>query len=275
MLAPGEIIGIQRGTDKARFRVVWAGTPSTPTNGQVGLICVQDNRNIWALDFESNQQRDTFDLSQLGKTNVAVTPHSTTPQVDRRRDARFECNLLTEYSAVDSEAATRARCTDISRGGCYVETAQPLPVSTRLRVQLSNGTIHFHSDAEVRSTHPSLGMGIRFTEMSPEDRESLNGLLSTLHSGSDRGALRSSRLTQLLHLLQIFQREVPGMRLDPTLADSVESVLRNAKAALEALQEGLNSKRSSLEIKAAIDSVCASPHRLPVSSDAHENPRAN
>lgn len=88
-------------------------------------------------------------------------------------------------------------------------------------------------------------------------------------------AERPNRLTQLLSLLHVFQREIPGMKLDPNLAESIGSVLRGTKAALEALQEGLDSGRSSLDIKAAIDSACAVPKTLPVPPEVHENRRAN
>jgi hypothetical protein len=118
-------------------------------------------------------------------------------------------------------------------------------------------------------------MGVRFTVTNPKDRESLDALLSVLDPGRSRVAERPNRLMQLLNLLQAFQREVPGMNLDPSLADSVDSVLRSAKTALEALQEGLKYGRSSLVIKAAIDSAYTPLQTSPHSSEVHENRRAN
>src|SRR5512141_450151 len=63
-LSPGEVIGVQRGTDKARFRVAWVGTQSTRTAGQVGVECVQENKNIWNVVFDESTP-DTFDVSTL------------------------------------------------------------------------------------------------------------------------------------------------------------------------------------------------------------------
>src|SRR5512140_1343574 len=44
---PGETIGIRYGTEKARYRIVWIGLPSSPVESQVGLYCVDQGKYIW------------------------------------------------------------------------------------------------------------------------------------------------------------------------------------------------------------------------------------
>ena len=43
----GEIIEVKRGWHKAKYRVVWIGPPGTPAANQVGLMCMEDGKNIW------------------------------------------------------------------------------------------------------------------------------------------------------------------------------------------------------------------------------------
>jgi len=47
---PGDILSIERGKNKAFFRVVWIGEPGTASDGQVGLQCVEFDSSIWGVE---------------------------------------------------------------------------------------------------------------------------------------------------------------------------------------------------------------------------------
>jgi hypothetical protein len=49
LTAPGMTIEIKRGWKKARFRVVWVGAPGTSRAGQVGVRCLEPDKNIWGI----------------------------------------------------------------------------------------------------------------------------------------------------------------------------------------------------------------------------------
>ena len=49
LTAPGMSIEIKRGWKKARFRVVWVGEPGTNRSGQVGVLCLEPDKNIWGI----------------------------------------------------------------------------------------------------------------------------------------------------------------------------------------------------------------------------------
>lgn len=49
LTAPGMIIEIKRGWKKAHFRVVWVGEPGTNRSGQVGILCLEPDKNIWGI----------------------------------------------------------------------------------------------------------------------------------------------------------------------------------------------------------------------------------
>ena len=79
---------------------------------------------------------------------------------------------------------------DISGGGVFIGTANPMEISTRLQVcfhipgisesLLVNGTVVWVRDIE-SSDKP--GMGVRFDEMEPGDRERLDHFLSEHEAG--------------------------------------------------------------------------------------------
>lgn len=43
----GEIIGVQNGNEKARFRVVWVGDKGTTEQGQIAITSVDTGKCIW------------------------------------------------------------------------------------------------------------------------------------------------------------------------------------------------------------------------------------
>jgi len=49
LTAPGMTVEIKRGWKKARFRVVWVGEPGTNRAGQVGVLCLEPDKNIWGI----------------------------------------------------------------------------------------------------------------------------------------------------------------------------------------------------------------------------------
>ena len=46
----GETLELKRGWSKARYRVVWIGPPGTPQANQIGICCMEDNKNLWSSD---------------------------------------------------------------------------------------------------------------------------------------------------------------------------------------------------------------------------------
>jgi len=62
------------------------------------------------------------------------------------------------------QPALRPDCklTDLSVGGCYIETPSPFPERTRLLLKLRAGETELETSGVVRVMHPSIGMGIQF-----------------------------------------------------------------------------------------------------------------
>lgn len=154
-LAVGDIVGVQHGANKARFRITWTGKPGTNNAGQVGLACVEPDNQFWGITLS-------------GVTTDNYEPPAAI--LERRRHCRYDCAFGVEVKA-GFGAATHVKCTDVSLTGCYLETWSPLPVGTKtnLLLKLPNGTIR--ADGEVRSMDPAFGMGIEFAIL--DDSEAL------------------------------------------------------------------------------------------------------
>jgi hypothetical protein len=81
---------------------------------------------------------------------------------DRRGAARYPLILVAEVAEANGTAALNARSSDVSRTGCYIDTLNPMPVSTQVKVRLRHGDEVFDAPARVMYVCPGLGMGVMF-----------------------------------------------------------------------------------------------------------------
>jgi hypothetical protein len=90
--------------------------------------------------------------------------------MQNRRDAqRLPLILAVEVTEVDSGARLSARTSDVSRTGCYVDTLNPSPSGTVVRVKFNHNGEQLDLLARIVYVSPRLGMGVRFDEsISPE-----------------------------------------------------------------------------------------------------------
>lgn len=97
---------------------------------------------------------------------------------ERRNRSRQACSIGAEVYKLGSNVPNRCTLSDLSNGGCYVETREPFPAGTELeivvRVQESKLRIH----GKVRSTHPGFGTGVQFTLETEDQRQQVQQLLA-------------------------------------------------------------------------------------------------
>jgi CheY-like chemotaxis protein len=93
------------------------------------------------------------------------------------------CEWLSQHSmpAPLAELTPRPDCklTDLSLGGCYMETPSPFPERTWVRIRIGGGGRQFEAPGLVRVMHPSHGMGIEFTH-APEGPRELAAFIASL-----------------------------------------------------------------------------------------------
>jgi CheY-like chemotaxis protein len=74
----------------------------------------------------------------------------------------------------------RCQLMDLSLGGCYLEITSPFPVSTRVTLSMRAAEVELRTEGVVRVMHPDKGMGVEFTQSTPEHRGLLEKFLNVL-----------------------------------------------------------------------------------------------
>lgn len=80
------------------------------------------------------------------------------------------------------EAVPHCKLTDLSLGGCYVETNAPFPERALIDLCLKTDELEVHTEGMVRVTHPGHGMGVEFPSRTPEQRAQVGNLISFLRN---------------------------------------------------------------------------------------------
>jgi PilZ domain len=83
---------------------------------------------------------------------------------DKRSDPRVPLIAAAEITEVATGTLLSARTSDISRTGCYIDTLNPTPVKTVVRVRLTHAGEELVIPARIVYVSPGLGMGVRFDE---------------------------------------------------------------------------------------------------------------
>lgn len=85
-------------------------------------------------------------------------------------------------SSPDGEEDPPSPCTltDLSLGGCYLETGAPFPVRARLALSMKVGALQVHASGIVRVMHPDTGMGVAFIQKTPEQRHEVENFIHAL-----------------------------------------------------------------------------------------------
>jgi CheY-like chemotaxis protein len=93
---------------------------------------------------------------------------------------------LTQHSheALPEEPDPVCQCklTDLSLGGCYVETQSPFPQSSAVDLCLRVAGMEIHTEGLVRVMHPGHGMGVEFPARTEEQRKNVGDFIDFLTS---------------------------------------------------------------------------------------------
>jgi len=168
-IALGETIGVQYGSQKGRFRVVWIADPTSEKAGQVGIRSLED-----ACIWEAELAYFSLDSSSDNSDPLAAARR------DRRQYPRFRCPGNVQVSRAESAHRVWAKLGDLSLGGCYIDTPVPEPVGSKLRLVVHIQESRISASAEVRTCVPALGMGVQFISFESGSRELLKQVIERL-----------------------------------------------------------------------------------------------
>jgi len=88
----------------------------------------------------------------------------------------------TTAGAGPNETVPHCKLTDLSLGGCYVETDSPFPERALVDLCLKTDELEVHTEGMVRVIHPGHGMGVEFPSRTPEQRAQVGNLIAFLRS---------------------------------------------------------------------------------------------
>jgi hypothetical protein len=129
--------------------------------------------------------------------NTATAPLATLDDAksvggsERRVQQRFPFMAEAEVIEVRSQARVTGRCSDLGPGGCYVDTLAPFAVGAEVRICVTRDGSKLEAAAVITYAQASLGMGLKFTEISGKNRDVLNSWVSEL-SGAPPAAPAST-----------------------------------------------------------------------------------
>lgn len=151
-----EIVGVTYVRNKLHFRVKWAGAPGTSAEGQVGLLNLSPDKAFW-----------DFPLPHGVVDNFRATATQ-----DRRQSARVKCSISVELHS-PGQPVIWGKASDLSQGGCFVEMPIPLKPESKFEIALWLGGTKLRLQGVVASASPGFGIGVRFSNVSPQHQEFL------------------------------------------------------------------------------------------------------
>jgi len=84
------------------------------------------------------------------------------------------------------ETVPHCKLTDLSLGGCYVETDAPFPERALVDLCLKSDSMEVHTEGMVRVNHPGHGMGVEFPSRTAEQRAQVGDLIDVLRNSPQR-----------------------------------------------------------------------------------------
>ena len=98
-----------------------------------------------------------------------------------RKEDRYQ--FLREVELEFASGKRTARISDISRGGCYIDTIALVPVGEPLSILISSSSgISMRFNGRVAYILEGFGFGIEFIDMTEEKVEFLNMLLTSVRA---------------------------------------------------------------------------------------------
>jgi type IV pilus assembly protein PilZ len=104
------------------------------------------------------------------------------------REPRYAVDISVDETT--TEIFTGGRVTNISRGGLFIETSNPLPLQTAVDLVLRlpeiatviklSGRVVWTYDVRRTTSRLMTGSGIKFMDMSPDQRDVLEGYLARI-----------------------------------------------------------------------------------------------
>lgn len=172
-LTAGDTIGVQLGSVKARFRVIWVIDAGHLQKIQAGVQILGGQPCPWKDE-----------LSKTAEPEPAPAPVEPVKKPDPRNKRKFVRHRIKFPLEIRDErggsAHMQTSATDIGGRGCYIETMIPLPLGTNVRLVFWIGSEKVETTGIVRASDGGVGMGIEFIGLDDAAQERLQRYLESL-----------------------------------------------------------------------------------------------
>lgn len=173
---PGQVSLVRLSGD-----VVWQDD-----NGRVGLRFAhvpQTSRRVLNDWLKANMAGEKSSVTAGGSSQHSSEAPAglgllSVSAADRREKARHACHLSADVYRAGTTIPNRCTLSDISTGGCYVETTAPFPPGTALEILVRTQALKLHIAGTVQTVHPAFGMGVEFMVKTPEHRKQVEQLIA-------------------------------------------------------------------------------------------------
>jgi hypothetical protein len=182
---------------KARYKIAWTGSLGGAEAGEVGLRLLEADKNIWGKSLakataakpehgnghgpHAGHHAARSSVPAMAGAAVAAAPVYTR----QRLHPRYSAHAATEVLPDGALKPVWARLTKISASGFYAETPSPLLPETCVNVTLRTLVGEIKAQGITRSSHPSVGMGIAFVSMQPENSARLQRFIEQVVRSHD------------------------------------------------------------------------------------------
>jgi CheY-like chemotaxis protein len=151
-----------------------------------------------------------------------------------------------ELPPAEPEPLSECKLTDLSLGGCYVETGSPFPERSGVILRLRAGDMEVQAEGLVRVMHPAFGMGIEFASHTAEQRERVEKFIDFL---SGRPGTHPELLVNPGTVNGAQNYDSPALSASAASADPLLDLLRNHETLTqEEFLHELRKQRSSEEV---------------------------
>ncbi len=172
---PGEMVTIECGPHAARFVVTWVGLPGTSEDGEFGVKALQPEKRIFRIDFgqpradgyvppESKKEEETVAVA------TSVARSEEWDRKERRGSQRVRCSGTGQITQPGGAFPIWTKVTDLSMGGCYLELVFTLPRHSPVDLKLTINGKTIVGKGTVTTSHPGIGIGVKFTSMDADNR---------------------------------------------------------------------------------------------------------
>ena len=104
---------------------------------------------------------------------------------DRRRSLRYPFYAAAEITEPQTNTKFKARTSELSRYGCYMDMMNPFPLGTNVTIEITYQEQRFEAAGRVIYAQPNMGMGVAFEALQAAHEATLEKWLGELKGKPD------------------------------------------------------------------------------------------